>query len=242
MSLKYTNFNVTTYTSDSSTSHTFLIENIGVIDTYQSYFNSDKISSVVISCGPLHLEVDFGDIYESVLDFLSVSYTNLNGSSLNFIPFFFDRYFPVFKFKGMLRLTFHLNEAKEMILHIYRRPEKYFSGSTYKFLHSQIFTPTKSDFNATYRPFIRPFCFVTNDDNVSTINFLVNEYSLAKGIYFYEFPPNDQLDDTSYVKVINTNATPTTSSYMLTAKGYIDFSEDVVKICEGVKNETNYDF
>lgn len=232
MTLKYANFNVTTYKSDPSSRHVFLIENFGVIDTFQSTLSDmNDVSSVEISCGPIHVVVD-------VVSKISSSFTDLpdfvdTENSLSLVPFFHSRYFPLFKFNGSLRLVVNTSSSTELDLKIYRRPDKYFIGYEYKFLYSEIKTSNSTTISEIFRPFLVPHIFIVEGSILTKLRLWLNEEVVGEEIAYYEFPPLNHLDDTSCFKVTQEFNDETPTKYALTAKGRIDFNNDVVKVLEG---------
>ena len=230
MTLKYANFNVTTYKSDMGTRHVFLVENFGVIDTFQSILtNLENVKTVEISCGPVHVVVD-------VVSKISSSFTDLpdfvdSENSLSLIPFFHSRFFPLFKFNGSLRLVITTDADISLELKIYRRPDKYFIGYEYKFLYSEIKTSKSLNISEIFRPFSVPHIFSATES--TNLRLWLNEEVIGEEIKFYEFPPLNHLDDTSCFKVTQKQAASTQLKFSLTAKGRIDFNNDVVKVLEG---------
>lgn len=232
MALKYANFNVTSYKSDAGTRHVFLIENFGVMDTFQSILtNLENVKTVEISCGPVHVVVDVNSSISSTFTDLPDFVDSVN--SLSLIPFFNSRFFPLFKFNGSLRLVVFTNASITLELKIYRRPDKYFIGYEYKFLYSEIKTTSSTNISEIFRPFLAPHIFYVDGHSTTNLRLWLNEEVVGEEIKFYEFPPLNHLDDTSCFKVTQKNDDSYQMKYALTAKGRIDFNNDVVKVLEG---------
>ena len=230
MTLKYANFNVTSYKSDIGTRHVFLVENFGVIDTFQSTLTDlENVKTVEISCGPVHVTVDvdsgFSPIFTDLPNFVD------SKNSLSLIPFFHSRFFPLFKFNGSLRLEITTDVDIRVVLKIYRRPDKYFIGYEYKFLYSEIKTSKSLNVSEIFRPFSVPHIFSAT--KTAKLRLWLNEEVVGEEIAYYEFPPLNHLDDTSCFKVTQTQAASSLLKFSLTAKGRIDFNNDVVKVLEG---------
>lgn len=230
MTLRYSNFNVTSYKSDVGTRHVFLVENFGVIDTFQSILtNLTDVETVEISCGPVHVMVDVDSDISSTFTDLPTFVDSEN--SLSLIPFFHSRFFPLFKFNGSLRLVVTTAADISLELKIYRRPDKYFIGYEYKFLYSEIKTSDSVNISEIFRPFSVPHIFSATKP--TDLRLWLNEEIIGEEIKFYEFPPLNYLDDTSCFKVTQKQEASTSLKFSLTAKGRIDFNNDVVKVVEG---------